>query len=39
MPKLPGCPAGAIDVHGMKVTPELVEQVRAYIQLVPETGR
>ena len=28
----------AEDVHGLTVTPELVEQVRAHIQLVPETG-
>ena len=28
----------AEEVHGMEVTPELVEQVRAKIQLVPETG-
>jgi len=29
----------AEEVHGMQVTPELVEQVRAHIQLVPETGQ
>ena len=29
----------AEDVHGMTVTPELVEQVRAHIRLVPETGQ
>jgi len=29
----------AEEVHGLKVTPELVEQVRAHIRLVPETGQ
>ncbi len=29
----------AEEVHGLQVTPELVEQVRAHIHLVPETGQ
>ena len=28
----------AEEAHGLQVTPELVEQVRERIQLVPETG-
>lgn len=29
----------AEEEHGMKITPELVEQVRAHIQLVPEPSQ
>ena len=29
----------AEEAHGLPVTPELVEQVRAHIELVPETGQ